>query len=107
MSDLACLVYRIECWPVLVLIGSPCSESVIESDWIGDAIFRDFGPDIGHLLLIGELWSMHSDDDESSISILLIEGLEVWDSSLTVDTAKCPEIYYHDLASESCERERC
>lgn len=107
MSDIACLVYHIECWPVLVLIGRPRSESIIESNRIGYAIFRDFGSDIGYFLFIGELWSMDSDDDESSLSILLIECLEMRYSSLTVDTAKCPEIYYYDLASQTRECERC
>lgn len=107
MSDIACLVYHIECWPVLVLIGRPRSESIIESNRIGDTIFRDFRSDIGYFLFIGELWSMDSDDDESSIRVLLIEILKMWYSSLTVDTAKCPKIYYHDLASQTRECERC
>ena len=106
MSDFSRLVDEVERWPIVIIVAIPESEVIIEDDRIVDSIFLDRGIDTRSYLLIGELWSMYTDDDESLISIFAIPGCDVWESSLTVDTAKRPEVDKYDLATQRLHRER-
>ena len=84
MSDSPCLIDKVECWPVAISILIPESEVVIEDDWIVDIIFLDRCIDIGSDVLIGEFWSMRTDDDESLVSILPIPRRDIGKSTLTM-----------------------
>jgi hypothetical protein len=65
MSHFTGLIDDIHRWPVLIRVGIPGREIIIECDGIGDPCFLHRSEDIRVFLLIGELWSMDSDDRES------------------------------------------
>ena len=99
MSHFSLLIDEVESGPVVVIIAIPESEVIIEENWVVDIVFLDGGIDIGSDFLIGEFWRVYTDDDESLIAILAIPGCNIWESTLTVDTAKRPEINEDDLTT--------
>ena len=100
MSDFSRSVDEVFRWPILIIIGIPEREIIIEDDWICYTRIFDCLFDIRSFFLEGELWSMHSDDDESLISVLFVPSSEIWKSTLTVDTRVCPEVDDHDFSLE-------
>jgi hypothetical protein len=101
MTDAALSIDEVLRWPVSIVIQIPQSEVIIQNDWISYLGFCDCFFDIIFDLLKCEFRSMDTDDDETLISILRIPSSEIWESSLTVDTRVCPEVYNYDFALQA------
>lgn len=93
MSHISNFIDEIKCWPILILIGFPCSKIIIECYRIGNAKFFYFIFDAFEFSLECKFRCMNTDDDQSLIFIFLIKSLHMRNGSLTIDTTKCPEVY--------------
>lgn len=100
MSHVSIFIYKIKCWPILIIKGFPEFKIIIQCNRIDNSFFFNSWLYIIFIFFISKLWCMNPNNDESCIFIFLMPSVQIWPSSLTVYTPKCPKIYKYDFTTK-------
>ena len=100
VANVALCVHEVERRPVVVVEGGPDPVLVVERDGIVDRSLLRRQPHALELVLERELRRVHSDDDQSVVSIGLRPGTDVRLRAQPVDAGQRPEVHDDDMAAQ-------